>query len=251
MDDLLQLLESDDRARERFVELVKPFVAAIAAWFRKAAPMMRRLAQAVEQLENAPPVKGYEPLLLADGYDPLEARFLAAVTLTTGQRLQEEKLAEQRLAGAIAALAEAHGRGSLVISRRAKKLGEALEGPSVEVSLCEAWAMAGLPDSFHLLEKLVAMAMDRDADACQRLTEIARALRPGLRDPRGRVPSLESATHEALLALREKGAYTYDDVSGDMTDASTRATRVAMNAPDFDPRPAQRRQRRRQARQQH
>ena len=56
MDDLLQLLESDDRARERFVELVKPFVAAIAAWFRKAAPMMRHITQLVEQLENAPPV---------------------------------------------------------------------------------------------------------------------------------------------------------------------------------------------------
>ena len=170
--------------------------------------------------------------------------------LATGQRLQEEKLAEQRLAGAIVVLAETHGRGSLVISRRAKKLGEAL-GPSVEVSLREAWAMADLPHSFNLLEKLVAMAMDRDADACHRLTEIARALRPGLRDPRGRFPTLESATHEALLALREKGAYTYDDVSGDMTDAATRATRIAMNAPDFDPRPAQRRQRRRQARQQH
>ncbi len=213
--------------------------------------MMRLLAQAVEQLENAAPVKGYEPLLLADGYNPLEARFLAAATLTTGQRLQEEKLAEQRFAGALAALAEAQGRGSLLISRRAKRLGEALEESSVEVPLCEAWAMAGLPDSFHLLEKLVATAMDRDADACQRLTEIARALRPALRDPRGRVATLESATHEAFLALREKGAYTYDDVLGDITDASTRATRVAMNAPDFDPRPAQRRQRRRQARQRH
>jgi hypothetical protein len=250
MHDLLQLLESDDRSRERFVELVKPFVAAIAAWICKAAPMMRRVAQAVERLENAPPVKGYEPLLLADGYDPLEARLFAAVILRTGQRLHQEKLAEQRLAGAIAALGDAQGRGSLLISRRAKKLGEAL-GPSVEVSLREAWAMAGLPHSFNLLEKLVAMAMDREADACQRLTEIARALRPELRDSRGRVPSLESATHEAFLALREKGAYTYDDVSGDMTDAATRATRVAMNAPNFDPRPAQRRQRRRQARQQH
>jgi hypothetical protein len=247
MDNALQFIGSDDRARRRFVELVTPFVAAMGAWFQQVAPLVSGLAQAVERVEATHPVEGYEPLFFADGYDPLEARFLAVVALALGRKLREENLAEKRLAGAIAALSKARGRGSLSISRRAKRLEEALS-PLVEALLSKAWAMASLPDSFHMLETLVALAIDRDPDACQRLTEIASALRPGLRDPRGRVPSLESATHQIFLELREKGAYTYDDLLGDRTDVATKATRIAMHAPDFDPRPAQRRQRKEQAR---
>ena len=89
--------------------------------------------------------------------------------------------------------------------------------------------------------------MDRDAAACRQLTEISMALRSHLRDPRGRIPSVASTTHELLLHWH-KGAYTYDAYAGDMTDSATRATRVAMNALDFDPRPARRLQRARQSR---
>ncbi len=199
-EDLLRLLQGDRRARERFGELVRP-LETIAAWYRKAA---LHLAQLVEQLESAPPIKGYEPVLLADGRDPLEARFFAAATLYVGKKSREEAHAERRLASAIAFLADVHGRGSLVISRRAKKLELALQEPSVEVPLSKAWSRARVLESPNQLDDLVARAIGRNAAACQRLTEIARALRPGLRDPRGRIPNLESATHEAFLALRDK-----------------------------------------------
>ncbi len=99
MHDLLKLLGPDDRARKRFVEWVKLFVAAIAAWSRKAAPMMRRFAQATERIENAAPVKGDASLLLADGYDPLLARFFAGAAVYTGQRLRERNWSTRRRRG--------------------------------------------------------------------------------------------------------------------------------------------------------
>ncbi len=62
---------------------VKALVEGVDAWCRRAAPTLRSFEQAMTQ--NAPPVKGYEPLLVAAGYERLEARFFAAATIRTGQ----------------------------------------------------------------------------------------------------------------------------------------------------------------------
>ena len=86
--------------------------------------------------------------------------------------------------------------------------------------------------------------MDRDTAACQLLIEKSEALRPHLADPRGRALTVAGATHELLLDLLKR-TFAYDPTKGDFTDGATRATRVAMNSPNFDPRPACRRRKRR------
>jgi hypothetical protein len=222
-------------------------VKGMATLLQQAAPVLFRMAQTIEQLEKLPPVKGYEAFFIEEGRHPLEARFMALVTIKLGADLRQQRLAERSLTSAIGRLAKVEGAGSLVISRRAKHVACALNEPLVEVPLENARTLAGVSESIDSLKELVSRAMDRDAAACRRLTEISMALRSHLRDPRGRIPSVASTTHELLLHWH-KGAYTYDAYAGDMTDSATRATRVAMNALDFDPRPARRLQRARQSR---
>jgi hypothetical protein len=217
-----------------------------ALLLQQAAPMLLRVAQAVEQIEKLPPVKGYEPFLIEDGRHPIVARALAYAINKLGEELLEERLAERSLASAIVSLAKAAGASSLVISRRAKVLGRALNEALVEVPLRNACAVVGLSMSIDSLQALVGRAIDRDDAACQRLVEISRMLRRRLRDPRGRVPSIASVSHELFLHL-VKRAYTVDLFDGDMTDPATSATRTAIGDPDFDPRPARRRLRARQS----
>lgn len=120
-----------------------------------------------------------------------------------------------------------------------------LEDRVAEPALFNAWTAAGIPETCHNLDVVLAAAAARDREACKRLVDIAKALKPKLRNPRGRVPSLASATHEIFFVMRgREGAYTYDSDSGDIIDPVTEATRLAMNDPDFDPRPAYRRRQR-------
>ncbi len=163
-----------------------------------------------------------------------------------GGELLGQRLAERNVSISLVALAKAEGASSLVISRRAKVLGRALNEPLVEVPLRNACATAGLSMSIDSLQALVGRAMDRDDAACRRLIEISRTLRRRLRDPRGRVPSIASVTHEVLLHV-VKRAYTVDPDEGDITDPATLATRIAIGDPDFDSRPARRRLRARQS----
>ena len=167
---------------------------------------------------------------------------MARMTIKLGEELQQQQLAERSLASAIGKLAKAQDASSLVVSRRAKVLGRALNELEVEARLGNARALAGISETIDSLKELVGRAMDRDDASCRRLIEISKALRPHLCDPRGRVPSVTSTTHELFLHVWT-GAYTYDPIADDMTDGATLATRTAMNDPNFDPRPAQRRRR--------
>lgn len=231
------------------VEVLAPIFIRVATGIellvRQAAPVLFGVAQAIEQIEKLPPVERYEALLIQKGHHPLEARFIARVIIKLGEDLHQECLAEQSLASAIRPLAKTQNASPLVVSRRAKVLERVLKDPVVEAPLRKACALVSVSESIDSLKELVGRGLDRDAAACWRLTEISRELRPHLRDPRGRVPTVASTTHEILLHWH-KGAFTYDPNFEDMTDGATLATRIAMNAPDFDPRPARRRQRARQ-----
>jgi hypothetical protein len=99
---------------------------------------------------------------------------------------------------------------------------------------------------FEFVEALEG-ALQGDLAACQRVTEVAAALAPGLSVRRGPKASAASIVHEFALTyvanMPGSKAYTYDHVSEDYTDPLTRATRLAFGDPDFDPGPARRRQR--------
>jgi hypothetical protein len=238
-------LTETEREWAKFLERVIPFylcalrkVAAVVQQIaQQIAPMLLRMAQAF------PSVKGYEAFLIEAGRSPLEARFFAYMILLAGMKLRQERLAERRLASAIYSLAKVEGASSLVVARRAKLLASALKSPWVKVPFGNARALAGISESIDSLKQLTSRAVERDDAACRQLTALSRMVRPHLRDPRGRIPTLASTTHELLFRVHS-GAYTYDPRTDDMTDAATRATRTAMDAPAFDPRPARRRQRR-------
>jgi hypothetical protein len=219
-------------------------VATLDVIWRKAVPILCRVVQAAGQIQKAQAVKGYEDFFISEGRHPFEARLLANVTLKIGKKLYEERVAERRLASAVRDLAKVRGETTLVIARRATKHAAAFEDPLVQPTIWRVWMSGDLSGSPDVLRVVISDAAERDRAACQLLTEIAEKLRPNLRNSRGRVPELPSATHEVLLDARKRGAYTYDPVSGKITDAATQATRIALDAPDFDPRPAHSRQKR-------
>jgi hypothetical protein len=238
-------ITSDSAARENVILLInrmrETFDAMVPTW----RPRLRLLLHARTLIKRLPPINGYEPLLIADGHTPLMARFFAAATLMSGKQMLAERRGERDLARAICELAKVRSQSTLVISRRAGVLAKVLALPRVDIPLWRAWRKANIPDAFSELEKVVARSIERDAEACQRLIELTTALRPHLCDPRGRIPTVESCTHEAFLILREKGAYTYSPDAEDFSDESTHATRLALGVPDFSPLAAHRRLKRR------
>jgi hypothetical protein len=96
-----------------------------------------------------------------------------------------------------------------------------------------------------LLQTLVdGGAIDRE-----RITAIAAAIVPSARRARGPKITAASAAHELFLETNASfglpAGYTRSGIDGDYTDPQTRATRLEFDDPDFDPRPAHRRIKRR------
>ena len=219
------------------------FVEGLEGQLEKATPLFLRFGRALEEIERSPPIEGYEAFLIDQGRDPFESRFLARVLIKCGAELCLERAAKRKLASAIGRLIKCHDHSPLVISRRAKSLRLVLNEPAVEAPLHEALATAEFPQTIYALKELIDRAVDRDTAACRRLIEISKALRAHLGNPRGRAPTVAGATHELLLDLLNR-SFTYDPIKDDITDGATRATRVAMNNPNFDSRPACRRHKR-------
>ena len=162
------------------------------------------------------------------------------------QRLQEIR-AERKLASAIFGIVKAEDATPLVISRRARSIIAALDDEMAMAALWNAWTKAGILDTPYSIGELAERAVRRDPAACSRLREVCVALKPYLCDPRGRIPSELSVTHELQLYLLRQ-AYTYDPIDGVFDDPATRATEIAMRAHKFDPRPAYRRVMKRKSR---
>lgn len=243
-------------------DLLVRFASALLAWVEPLVEQLRRalerfalnppppraeLAEALRRLEHGPPIPGYEAILIGEGHDPLSARFVAAAILWLGEEYLEEVEAERRLASAIFGVVKARDATSLVVSRRARIIMVALEDGRAMPALRAAWAKSNLPDAEYSFLPLLERAFERDETACKELVAICTKLRPHLVDPRGRIPSLATVTHELLLHSVDR-AYTYDAIEDVYDDPATVATRRALNDPTFDPRPARRRQKARQER---
>src|SRR5208283_2785516 len=221
----------------RFFGVVIPslirFIEGLEGQLEKATRLFLRLGRALEEIGRSPPIAGYEAFLIEQGRDSFESRFLACVLIKCGAESYREQAAGRKLASAIGRFVKCHGRSPLVISRRAKSLRLVLSEPAVEAPLHEALATAGFAGAMYALKGLIDRAVDRDTAACRRLIEISEALHPHLVNPRGRPPTVAGATHELLLDL-VKRRFTYDPINDDVTDGATRATRIAMNSPNFD-----------------
>ena len=156
------------------------------------------------------------------------ARFFSYVWKGLAKKMADEARTQRTVAEAIRFLAQP-GRTKRAISRRAVVLLESslvriFDGVDVSVS--------------EFVESLEAVVRG------DRVREIAAVLTPHLSVRRGRKVSAASSAHEMLLSLTSE-SYTWDDLIGDYSDPQTGATRLAFGDPDFDPRPAHRRRKRR------
>ena len=197
----------------------------------------------VTHVYELPPSPAYEPLFLSLGPSAFEARLWAYAVRHCGKQLaDEENLESPAVVSKIREIAE--GGGVLAISRRASAL--RAEPDCLVREICRG---AGHGDPASELWDLLEQASDGDREACRRLIASAKIIARNLPARRGRKFSEATAAHEFVLrylALHGgPGAYTWRDVDRVFSDAATRATRIEFEAPDFDPRPARRRQLRR------
>jgi hypothetical protein len=194
----------------------------------------------VERLEKLPPSCGYEPMLVERGQDPLAARFFSYLCVGLAKNVANEAKMQRIVVDALRFLARP-GRTKRAISRRAAALVQVWNTTSNLEN-----AFSGVDVSvFEFVESLEAVARGDDT-ACERVREIAAVLAPRLAVPRGRKARAASIAHELWLSnmgkLTGQMSYTRDEARGNFTDPLTRATRLAFGVPDFDPRPAFRRQ---------
>ena len=225
-----------DRIFLAFEELISEARRTLEA----ARPCLLAAFAAIQSIEQLPPIRGYEELLTAKGNNRVFARFFAWNLLRLGKELTQERRAERKLSSAIYALASAASASILVISRRARSIDAAFDDGVPMSSFRAALVEADLSESEDSFRDLARLAAARDVTACERLLEACRELKPHVPDPRGRIPSDASATHELLLHLLKR-AYTYDAVNDCYNDPATRATRIAMNVDNFRPQSAHRR----------
>ncbi len=197
----------------------------------------------VERVVSAPPTPGIEALLIETGDEPLQARFMARVIVGCGERWAEERATiEKPLASVLRQISKHGGARSFIISRRARALQILLHRGESDGFINRGLEQAGSLLSTEALRDITARAADGDETACYRLAEIARNLVPYLPDPRGRRVSSGTGIHLFLVShLSFSGhpsAYTWSDEKDDFVDRLTRAARVLLRDPKFDPRPA-------------
>lgn len=214
-------------------------LVAIAKVLALASAAGTVLATMIRRVEESSPSTGYEPSLAGQGSNPTLARGRAMLIKHSGKRRANDYARLPAIVGAIRFLAKPH-RNKKAVAARIKVLLAAWEETSAFDMI-----FADTPfDEFEFVHRLEAVARGEER-AGGRLREIAAALVPYLRDPRGRRVSLESATHEAFLelgAVQSKSAgYTWSPFKEDFSDSATEATRREFDLPDFDPRPAYRR----------
>ena len=88
--------------------------------------MQKKLMLGRLDIESSP---GYEAFLIAEGYEPFEARLMGHAVNNLGKRLAREREAERALAGVLRAVIKGEEKGPLVAARRAKALRLELASP--------------------------------------------------------------------------------------------------------------------------
>jgi hypothetical protein len=215
------------RLDELLIQLA-PFLERAAKWAREAT----------ERLERLPAVPGYEPFLIERGDSPLAARMSSYFVINLSSVAVTEVRMERRVIEAIRFLAKP-GRSRRGVSRRVETLLRGWDGSS------SLRCIRKEDISIHQLTWALEAFARGEPGACELLRQTAAAMAPRLAVHRGPKPRQASIGHELFLSLTGSAGYTWDPGQEDFIDPRTRATRLAFRDPDFDPRPAHRRERQR------
>lgn len=195
----------------------------------------------VSKLDDVPPSKGYEPLLIANGWEPLWARLMAHLAMRHGRRRAAEAKAIAVVHRTIRFLATP--RRFEWVRNRSDRLLRIDKGTTAMQTVL---ANEGVDENefLHLLHRVVR----GDATAAIRLQDIASAVAPYLVPARGPKVSAASATHELMLGIGE----TFTSIPQEWIGLSGRrdnrnidalklATKREFNNFDFESRPTHRR----------
>jgi hypothetical protein len=196
---------------------------------------------AVVRISELPPSRGYEPLLIANGWNPIAARGLAAIAVRSGKRQAKESKWHRPVYDAIRFLA-VPGRQKRAIMARVNVLVAAWK----ETSIIEtAFDKAGLHET-EFINLLEATSRGKHVDY-RHLAKIAAEIAPHLSLSRGPKISAPSAALEFLLEdgapelVKKRRPYSRHNRSEEYCDALTEATRREFATPHFDSRSARRR----------
>jgi hypothetical protein len=213
-----------------------PVFTELAKLFCGLLPLMLTVGRRAEASNLS---VAYAPFLIERGVEPRAAHFLASLTISVGRRRAKISRTLPGIARSVQFLA-GPSCNPLSIRERAEVILLAWEETPV---IDAAFRDAGLGEG-EFIELLKCAAEGGHVDRC-RVAEIARAVTPHLKVPRGPKLSVASAAHETFLGtmdgLVKHGYYTWNSIDSEFSDALTRATRLEFGAPNFDPRPAYRR----------
>jgi hypothetical protein len=193
----------------------------------------------IEYLDELPASTGYEPLLVAAGWNRVAARGLAALAHRRGKRIATESEWRRQAVNAIRFLTRK--RQVRAVRKRAEVLIKASQTTTVETIFSEA----GLDES-EFLFLLRSVVEGRPVDY-QRISEIAALISPRLTVPRGPRVRIASTVHEFFLnpeigLAPRRRPFAYRNRAAEYVSPLTAATRLEFGVPDFDPRPARRRE---------
>jgi hypothetical protein len=187
---------------------------------------------------RCPASRGYEPLLIKRGENPLLARVKAFVAVDQSRKTADESRRRREVVTAIRFLAKPNRSRWAVNRKIALLLAASRETRVIRAIFTEA----GLSD--HILINLLPYAAEGGEMATDRILEIARMAAPRIRIRRGPKVTAASATHELFLeksGIRGASAYSYSELEGDFVDEATKATRLEFPGTRFRPQPASRR----------
>jgi hypothetical protein len=233
----------DELARSGFLERLQP-LGKLFSEVQKMLGAMFFMARAIaERAEENFPSKAYGAYLEAQGFSPFLARGLGSLTISLGTRHAKEAKRVARVVEAIRFLARGDRQKRAILSKAKLVLAASKETSIVD----ELFSNASLHEGEFL--RLLQTVIDGGAIDRERIRTIAAAIAPSLYRARGPKISAASAAHEQFLEtnayLGRRAGYTWSEYKGDFVDPRTQATRQEFGDPDFNPRSARRRVKRR------
>jgi hypothetical protein len=230
-------------AGSRIAERPDPFVGALVIFIRAFGVMTMAKSAIVERAAANFPSKAYRQYLEDLGFPPFLAKNFASQTISIGTRKANEARQVTKVVEAVRFLAQ-RGRQKRAIVSRARVVLAA----SKETSIVDRLFITANSSKEEFISSLRCVVDGVEIDY-ERIRTIAAAVAPSVPAARGRKVSAASATHEQLLEMQaffgNPTGYYWREVDDDFVDLATRVTRLEFNEPDFDPRPACRRVKRR------
>jgi hypothetical protein len=226
-----------DHLNQRCFQPIAQVAETLGLLFQAIARELHSIAQ---KIESSPQIPSYEGLLIEKGrYGRLAARIMAQQICRWGRNLASETNEGRRVRASVDKLADAGGRSTLVMSRRAKNFRDECRSVEARYQIEGAIEKANLPLTAIEFDRLVELACERDETACRDLGRISRQLAPHLPEKRGRPISEDTCIHLFLLRQLEsrgqKCAYTASKDNAGFIDPVTRATQLASGNGGFSP----------------